>query len=143
MIAVRLTGSMSGKVISQKVCQALAPSTLAASFTSTGSACRPASSRITMNGIQTQLSITMMVVRAIQGLVKKAGFSQPRNLAKLASGPKRVSMSDLPIIQLTATGLNMKGSRNTTRKNFRARMSVLSRSARPKAMAYWTITVAT
>ena len=31
MIAVTLTGSMSGKVISQKDCQAFAPSTLAAS----------------------------------------------------------------------------------------------------------------
>ena len=57
-IAVTLTGSISGKVISQNDCQRLAPSTLAASFTSIGSACSPASSRITMKGIQTQASMT-------------------------------------------------------------------------------------
>ena len=43
-------------------------------------------------------------------------------------------MSDLPIIQLTATGLSMKGRRKATRKNLRARMSALSSSARPKAI---------
>src|SRR5690348_14022748 len=80
--AVALTGSISGKVISQKDCQGPAPSTLAASFTSLGSACRPASSMMTMKGIHTQLSITAMLVLAIQDEVKKAGFSQPRNRAK-------------------------------------------------------------
>ena len=35
-------------------------------------------------------------------------------------------MIDLPIIQLTATGLSMKGSRKATRKNLRARISALS-----------------
>ena len=73
-----LTGSISGKVICQKACQALAPSTLAASSTSFGSACRPASSRIIMKGIETQASIAMMLSRAIQGEAKKAGLSQPR-----------------------------------------------------------------
>ena len=96
-----------------------------------------------MNGIQTHASMAMMVVLAIHGSVKKAGFSQPTHLAKLARGPNRFSISDLPIIQLTATGLNMKGRRKATRKNLRARMSAFSRSARPKAIAYWTITVAT
>ena len=133
-IAVTLTGSISGKVISQKDCQAVAPSTLAASFISFGSACRPASSRIIMKGIETQASIAMMLMRAIQGSVKKAGLSQPRQRASFAAGPKRYSIIDLPIIQLTATGLSMNGSRKATRKNLRARMSALSSSARPKAM---------
>ena len=75
---------------------------------------------ITMKGIHTQLSIAMMLVLAIQGDVKKAGFSQPTYRAKVASGPKRFSMIDLPIIQLTATGLSMNGNRNATRKNLRA-----------------------
>ena len=96
-----------------------------------------------MNGIHTHASMAMMVVLAIHGSVKKAGFSHPSHLAKLARGPKRFSISDLPIIQLTATGLNMKGRRNATRKNLRARMSVFSSRARPKAMAYCTRTVAT
>ena len=38
------------------------------------------------------------------GSVKKAGLSQPRWRASVAAGPKRYSISDLPIIQLTATG---------------------------------------
>ena len=62
----------------------------------------------------------MMLVRAIHGEVKNAGFSQPSHRAKFASGPKRFSMIDLPIIQLTATGLSMNGSRKATRKNLRA-----------------------
>jgi hypothetical protein len=52
-------------------------------------------------------------------------------------------MSDLPIIQLTATGLSMNGSRNATRKNFRARISAFSSKASPNAIAYSTSTAAT
>ena len=50
-------------------------------------------------------------------------------------------MIDLPTIQLTATGLSMKGNMKATRKNLRARMSAFSSNARPKAMTYWTTTV--
>ena len=57
----------------------------------------------------------------------------------LAKGPKRISIIDLPTIQLTATGESMSGSRKTTRKNFRARICALSSNARPKAMAYSTM----
>ena len=96
-----------------------------------------------MNGIQTQLSMAMMLVLAIQGWLKKAGCSQPRIARRAARGPNRFSMIDLPTIQLTATELSMKGSRNATRKNFRARMSAFRSSARPNAIAYCTITVAT
>ena len=39
-IAVTLTGSISGKVICQKDCHGVAPSTLAASDSSLGSACK-------------------------------------------------------------------------------------------------------
>ena len=42
---------------------------------------------------------------------------------------------DLPIIQDTATGDSISGSRNATRKNRRARICAFSSSARPKAMA--------
>ena len=96
-----------------------------------------------MKGIETQASIAMMLKRAIQGEVKKAGLSQPRWRASVAAGPKRYSMSDLPIIQLTATGLSMNGSRKATRKNLRARISAFSSSARPKAIAYCTSTAST
>src|SRR5829696_5177201 len=115
--AVIETGSIRGKVIFQKVCQALAPSILAASRMSPGSAWRPASSRIMMKGIETHASMAMIENIAIQGEAKKAGLSHPMKRAKVAAGPKRYSMIDLPIIQLTATGLSMKGRRKMTRKN--------------------------
>src|SRR6185369_15932303 len=105
-MAVALTGSISGKVISQNDCQRLAPSTFAASESSLGRACNPASNMIMMKGIQTQASINEMLILAIQGVVKKAGLSQPRCRAKVAIGPKRYSIRDFPIIQLTATGLS-------------------------------------
>src|SRR6266403_4800129 len=87
-------------------------------------------------GIETQASIASMLKRAIQGDAKNAGSSHPRWRASVAAGPKRYSMSDLPIIQLTATGLSISGSRKTTRKNFRARISAFSSRASPNATAY-------
>ena len=143
MMAVIETGSISGKMIRQKVCQVLAPSTLAASRISFGSAWSPASSRIIISGMKTQASITSIAERAIQGSLKKAGLSQPRKRASLAIGPKRFSMIDLPTIQLTATGDSMNGRRKTMRKKRRARISELRSSARPKAMAYSTSTIST
>ena len=90
-----------------------------------------------MKGIETQASIAMIAEPRDPGRsAKKAGLSQPRWRASVAAGPKRYSIIDLPIIQLTATGLSMNGSRKTTRKNLRARISALSSSARPKAIAY-------
>ena len=74
-----------------------------------------------MNGIETQASIAIDAERArSRASAKKAGLSQPRWRASVAAGPKRYSIIDLPIIQLTATGLSMNGSRKTTRKNLRA-----------------------
>ena len=71
---------------------------------------------IIISGMKVQASITMMLRRAISGDVKNAGLSQPSWRAKVAAGPKRFSISDLPIIQLTATGLSMSGMRKTTRR---------------------------
>src|SRR5260221_6436576 len=143
MTAVMLTGSMSGNVIFQNVCQGLAPSTFAASETSAGSACSPARSRIMMKGIRTQASMAVMLPRATHGEAKKAGLSQPRWRASVAAGPKRYSTIDLPIIQLTATGLNMRGNRKATLKNLRARISALSSKASANAIAYCTSTDST
>src|SRR6516165_6211721 len=100
MRTVTLTGSMMGKVTYQNDCQPFAPSTLAASRTSLGIACSPASSMIMMNGMDTQASIASMLTRAIQGCAKNAGLSHPSARASVAAGPKRYSISDLPIIQL-------------------------------------------
>src|SRR6266699_6793165 len=72
MRTVMLTGSISGNVTCQNDCQALAPSTLAASSTSLGIAWRPASSMIMMKGIETQASIASMLKRGIQGEAKNA-----------------------------------------------------------------------
>ena len=60
---------------------------------------------IIMKGMNVQASIVMMPSLAIPGVAKKAGLSQPSQRAKRAAGPKRYSISDLPIIQLTATGV--------------------------------------
>ena len=75
---VMLTGSIRGKITFRKDCQGVAPSTLAASSTSFGIACNPASSRIIMKGIETQASIASIEKRALQGVAKKAGLSMPR-----------------------------------------------------------------
>ena len=136
-IAVTDTGSISGKVTSQKPCQRLAPSTRAASCTSLGIAWRPASSMIIMNGMKVQASSAIDRQPWPDPRVgEEGGLSQPSQRASRATGPKRNSSIDLPIIQDTATGDSISGSRNATRKNFRARISALSSSARPKAMAY-------
>ena len=138
MMAVTETGSMSGKTICQKLCQPEAPSTLAASSTSRGSACRPARIMIIMNGMKFHASISMIVIWAISGEPKKEGLSQPSQRAKRDTGPKRTSIIDLPIIHETATGDSISGSRKTTRQNLRATICALSSMARPKATAYST-----
>ena len=135
-IAVIETGSISGKVISQKRFQGGAPSTCAASCSSLGIACNPARIIIIINGMKVHASITMIMPRAISPEPKKEGLSQPRNLASLDIGPKRISSMDLPIIQLTATGESINGIKKATRKNFRARICAFSNTARPKAIAY-------
>ena len=96
-----------------------------------------------MKGIETQASIASIEKRASHGDAKKVGWSQPIQRISRATGPKRYSIIDLPIIQLTATGDSMNGTRKTTRQNLRATMSALSNRARPKAMAYSTITIST
>ena len=136
MRTVTLTGSMRGNVTCQNDCHPLAPSTLAASSTSLDIACSPASNMIMIKGIETQASIASMLKRATQGNAKNAGLSHPRSRASVAAGPKRYSISDLPIIQLTATGLSIRGSRKTTRKSLRARISAFSNRASPNAIAY-------
>ena len=57
--AVRLTGSSSGKVISQKVCHRPPPSIFAASKISPGIACRPARSITITNGMAYQAFMTI------------------------------------------------------------------------------------
>ena len=98
---------------------------------------------IIMNGMKVQASSTMIEMRAVIGLVKKAGLSQPRVRASVAAGPNRYSISDLPIIHDTATGDSINGIRKTTRKNLRARICALSNNASPKAMTYSTNTAST
>ena len=127
----------------QNDCHAFAPSTLADSSTSPGNACSPASSSTITNGIEYQASMAMMLNRAIQGVAKNAGLSHPSSRASFAAGPNRYSIRDLPIIQLTATGLSMNGIRNETRKNLRNRIFWLSSSARPNAIAYCASTAST
>src|SRR6266571_6923618 len=74
---VTLTGSMMGNVTCQNDCHPFAPSTLAASCTSLGIACSPASRMIMMKGMETQASIASMLNHANQGEAKNAGLSHP------------------------------------------------------------------
>ena len=76
-LPVMLTGNINGKVIFQKARHPVAPSTRAASWMSFGIACKPASNKMIINGIHTQASSAMIQKRAVHGLVKKAGLSQP------------------------------------------------------------------
>ena len=69
-----------------------------------------------MKGIYVQLSITIIEIFAISGVEKNAGESQPKVFANLVIGPNLTSSIDFPTIQLTATGLNIRGSKNDTRK---------------------------
>ena len=98
---------------------------------------------IIMKGMNVQASSIMIEMRAIHGMLKKAGLLPAEMRASVATGPKRYSISDLPIIQDTATGDSINGSRKTTRKNLRARICALSSSARPNAMTYSTSTAST
>ena len=119
-MAVIDTGSIKGNVISQNFFHGGAPSTSAASWSSFGIACKPAKIIIIIKGIKVQASITIIINRAISSDPKKEGLSQPRARTSREIGPNLISSMDLPIIQLTATGDNIKGIRNATLKNFLA-----------------------
>ena len=80
--------------------------------------------------------------RAISGFPKNVG-SPPNSRIRRETGPKRTSNMDFPIIQDTATGLNIKGRRKTTRKNLRARIWAFSRSAKANAITYSALTAST
>ena len=58
--ATRIAGFISGTVIRMNRCQALAPSTLAASSSSSGTSASPASSSSAMNGVFFQTSVMMI-----------------------------------------------------------------------------------
>jgi hypothetical protein len=91
MIVVMLTGIINGNTILKNDGLALAPSIVAASMTSFGTACKPDSRRIIINGINIQPSTTSIQMRASHGEEKKAGVSHPRKRAKVVAGPKRYS----------------------------------------------------
>ena len=96
-----------------------------------------------IRGINVQASMHIIVNLAISGLLKKVGVSQPKNLPKLATGPKRCSNIDLPTIQLTATGLNIRGIKKAILKNFLPLICEFNNSANKKAIANSTKTART
>ena len=73
-----------------------------------------------MNGMKVHASITIIINLAISSEPKKEGLSHPKARASREIGPNLISSIDLPIIQLTATGDNIKGIKNATLKNFLA-----------------------
>ena len=60
--ATRIAGFISGMVIRKKRCTVLAPSTLAASCSSSGTSASPASSSSAMNGVVFQASVRMITI---------------------------------------------------------------------------------
>ena len=82
MMAVSDTGSISGKMTLRKVCQAEAPSTRAASITSVGSACSPASSMIIMKGMKIQASSTAIDTPRDLGAGREEGRVLPAQQAR-------------------------------------------------------------
>ena len=78
----------------------------------------------------------MIINLAISGEEKNAGESHPNVLAKRVTGPNLTSNIDFPIIQLTATGLSIRGKRKETRKNFLAIILAFNNNAKPNAIAY-------
>ena len=67
--ATAITGRSSGSVTCRNVCQAFAPSTVAASNGSAGSDCSPARSSRNMNGVHCQISAAMMAGYTRSGLM--------------------------------------------------------------------------
>ena len=74
--ATRIAGRMSGSVILVKRCQALAPSTFAASCISSGTSARPASSSSAMKGVVFQTSARMITSSEPAWLVSGAAVSE-------------------------------------------------------------------
>ena len=93
-----------------------------------------------IRGINVQASIAIIVNLAISGLLKKVGVFQPKNRPKFATGPNRCTNIDLPTIQLTATGLNIRGIKKEILKNFLPLICEFNHRANKKAIANSTIT---
>jgi hypothetical protein len=72
MIPTAIVNLSSGRVIDQKLCQALAPSTRARSYSSWGIDCRPASSTSIMKGVLGQTSTSTMVTIDRKGVANQS-----------------------------------------------------------------------
>jgi len=72
-----VTGLSSGRVICRVVCQAEAPSILAASSSSGGMPCRPASSKMTPKPMNCQVSTTNIVYSTMVGLASHSWTAPP------------------------------------------------------------------
>ena len=70
-------GASSGSVMLHCICQNPAPSTLAASYSSSGMDCMPASMRMTAKPMYFQLMMTSSVIMAIFGSASQSGPSMP------------------------------------------------------------------
>ena len=71
-----MAGRMSGRVIFVKRCHALAPSTFAASCSSSGTSARPASRSSAMKGVVFQTSVRMITTSEPLWLVSGAAESE-------------------------------------------------------------------
>ena len=75
-----ITGVSNGSVTRQNIWGPAAPSTSAASSSSTGIVCRPASTTSVMNGVHCQTSVAMTAHSAIRG---SASHAAPRTAPRV------------------------------------------------------------
>src|SRR5713226_9812287 len=90
---VEVAGSICGNVTPQKSCQRLAPSTTAASFSSTGRLSIEARRTMKMNGVHCQTSPIITASRDPHGLVTQDTSVSPKCAQSGYSGPLLVSVS--------------------------------------------------
>ena len=68
-----------GSVMCQNCCQALAPSTRAASYSWFGIVCRPASTHVTTNGVQIQTLTSTIVPFAVDDSAPQSNIPSPND----------------------------------------------------------------
>jgi hypothetical protein len=90
---VAATGRIAGKVTRRKICQRLAPSTMAASTVSMSWLSSAASRMMNMNGVHCQMSPTITAIRAPHGSLTQEKSPSPTAAQSGCSGPLPVSVS--------------------------------------------------
>ena len=134
---ILIVGPSSGSVTRRVVCQGDAPSMAAASFSSAGMPCSPASSKMMPKPMYCQVSTTKMVYSTTWRLASHSCTSppSPTDLHHLSTKPPGCSNSD-HMTAVTAGG-STYGAKITSRMNVRPRNLRFSSSAIPRLIGPW------